>query len=163
MTEVCPGFVAGSRSRLLLHMRGESAQSGPMSFKKEPLAGEEIVLVGIGVSPGIARGPVHLSTDVFEAPELEEIPEDEVDGELIRLNTALETTRRQLETMRDRIASEIGTTDADIFDAHLLMLEDRSVLDGVLSRIRKKPQRAEGAFYGVMSRYVETLKRIGDE
>lgn len=134
-----------------------------MMFKKDAQAGEEIVLVGIGVSPGIARGPVHLSTDVFESPEIEEIAEDEVEGELIRLNTALETTRRQLETMRDRIASEIGTTDADIFDAHLLMLEDRSVLDGVLSRIRKNPQRAEGAFYAVMSRYVETLKRIGDE
>ena len=122
-----------------------------------------MVLVGIGVSPGIARGPVHLATDIFESPKLEEIPEEEVDSELIRLQTGLETTRRQLETMRDRIASEIGTNDADIFDAHLLMLEDRSVLDEVVSRIRQKPQRAEGAFYGVMSRYVETLKKIGDE
>lgn len=134
-----------------------------MMFQKPAQSGEEMVLVGIGVSPGIARGPVHLATDIFESPELEEIPPDEVDSELIRLQTALETTRRQLETMRDRIASEIGTKDADIFDAHLLMLEDRSVLDEVVARIRKKPQRAEGAFYGVMSRYVETLKKIGDE
>ena len=113
--------------------------------------------------PGIARGPVHLPTDIFEIPELEQIPEDAVESELIRLQTALETTRRQLEMMRDRIASEIGTNDADIFDAHLLMLEDRSVLDEVFSRIRKKAQKAEGAFYSVMSRYVETLRRIGDE
>ncbi len=134
-----------------------------MMFEKAAHSGEEMVLVGIGVSPGIARGPVHLATDVFESPECEEIPAEAVEGELIRLQTGLETTRRQLETMRDRIASEIGTNDADIFDAHLLMLEDRSVLDEVVSRIRKNPQRAEGAFYGVMSRYVETLKKIGDE
>ena len=134
-----------------------------MMFEKGAQSGEEMVLVGIGVSPGIARGPVHLTTDVFEIPELEEIPEDAVEREVIRLQTALETTRRQLEMMRDRIASEIGTNDADIFDAHLLMLEDRSVLAEVFSRIRKKAQKAEGAFYGVMSRYVETLRRIGDE
>jgi phosphotransferase system enzyme I (PtsI) len=134
-----------------------------MMFEKGAQSGEEMVLVGIGVSPGIARGPVHLTTDVFEIPELEEIPEDAVEREVIRLETALETTRRQLENMRDRIASEIGTNDADIFDAHLLMLEDRSVLDEVFSRIRKKAQKAEGAFYGVMARYVETLRRIGDE
>ena len=107
-----------------------------MMFEKGAQSGEEMVLVGIGVSPGIARGPVHLTTDVFEIPELEEIPEDAVEREVIRLETALETTRRQLENMRDRIASEIGTNDADIFDAHLLMLEDRSVLDEVFSRIR---------------------------
>ena len=134
-----------------------------MMFEKAAHPGEEIVLVGIGVSPGIARGPVHLSNDIFESPESEAIEEDEVDSEVIRLETALETTRRQIESMRDRIASELGTSDADIFDAHLLMLEDRSVLDQAFSRIRKKLLRAEGAFYGVMSRYVETLKKIGDE
>ena len=134
-----------------------------MMFEEAAHPGEEIVLVGIGVSPGIARGPVHLSNDIFESPESEAIGEDEVDSEVIRLETALETTRRQIESMRDRIASELGTSDADIFDAHLLMLEDRSVLDQAFSRIRKKLLRAEGAFYGVMSRYVETLKKIGDE
>ena len=134
-----------------------------MMFEETAHPGEEIVLVGIGVSPGIARGPVHLSNDIFESPESEAIEEDEVDSEVIRLETALETTRRQIESMRDRIASELGTSDADIFDAHLLMLEDRSVLDQAFFRIRKKLLRAEGAFYGVMSRYVETLKKIGDE
>lgn len=131
--------------------------------KQSGSGGEEIILVGIGVSPGIARAPVHLSLDVFEKPELEEIPEDAVESEIIRLNSALETTRRQLETMRDRIATEIGATDASIFDAHLLMLEDRSVLDKVFNQLKNRPQRAEGAFYGVMSKFVETLKRIGDE
>ena len=132
-------------------------------FQKEAHTGEEMVLVGIGVSPGIARGPVHLSKDIFETPEPEAIGGDEIDREVIRLESALETTRRQIESMRDRIASEIGASDADIFDAHLLMLEDRSVLDQAFDRIRKKHLKAEGAFYGVMSRYVETLKKIGDE
>ncbi len=124
---------------------------------------EEMILVGIGVSPGIARGPVHISTAVFEVPEAEEISPEGVAGERERLRQALDTTRQQLEVMRDRIALEVGTKDADIFDAHLLMLEDRSVLDEVFARLEHPPQKAEGAFYGVMSRYVETLRRIGDE
>jgi phosphoenolpyruvate-protein phosphotransferase (PTS system enzyme I) len=132
-------------------------------FKAMAQPGEEIVLVGIGVSPGIARGPVHLSNDVFEIPEIEAIPPDDIEPEILRLKNALETTRHQIEALRERIASELGSTDADIFDAHLLMLEDRSVLDQAYSRIRKQQQKAEGAFYGVMSHYVETLKKIGDE
>ena len=123
----------------------------------------EIVLVGLGVSPGIARGPVHLSTDVFETPQDESIGEEDVGAELERLSNALNVTRAQLETMRDRIAAEVGTDDAVIFDAHLLMLEDRSVLEEVKTRIRRDHLQAEGAFYGVMRRYIDTLRRIGDE
>lgn len=122
----------------------------------------ELTLCGIGVSPGLAHGPVHLATSVFEAPETGTIDAAAVPAELDRLRAALEATRAQIKAMQDRIDAEVGTEGADILDVHLMMLEDRSLLEEVESRIRNGPQNAEEAFYGVMSAYIETLKRIGD-
>ncbi len=122
----------------------------------------EVVLVGIGVSPGIARGPVCLSTNVFDTPEREPVPAEAVAGELERFHQALEETKVQLRGLRDRVAIEAGSDDAFIFDAHLLMLEDRTLIDQVEHRIRRDPQRAEGAFYAIMKRYMEAMARMDD-
>lgn len=124
---------------------------------------EEIILRGIGVSPGIAIGPVGLGLQVFELPEIEPVEAEEGEREVTRLAETLAVTRKQIEALRDRISAEAGTGEADIFDAHLLMLEDRSLIDEVQKRMRRTPQRAEGAFWSVMSRYIESIRRIDDE
>ncbi|HEX2747031.1 MAG TPA: phosphoenolpyruvate-utilizing N-terminal domain-containing protein, partial [Verrucomicrobiales bacterium] len=123
----------------------------------------EVVLVGIGVSPGIARGPVCLSTNVFDTPQREPVAPEAVPGELKRFHEALKETKEQLAHLRDRVAIEAGTDDAFIFDAHLLMLEDTTLIDQVEHRIQKDPQRAEGAFYGIMTRYMEAMARMDDD
>jgi phosphotransferase system enzyme I (PtsI) len=126
-------------------------------------AAHEVVLRGIGVSPGIATGPACLSTALFYVPELTPLPADSVEDELARFQKALTETKRQLEVLRDRVAKEAGTEDAFIFDAHVLMLEDPALLAEVERRIRKNPQRAEGAFYTVMTRYMEAMERMDDD
>ncbi len=131
--------------------------------EKTRSAKDEVVLVGIGVSPGIARGPVCLSTALFDMPEKEPIPPEEAPAELQRFRDAMEETKRQLARLRDRVAEEAGTDDAFIFDAHLLMLEDPTLLVEVEGRIHRDPQRAEGAFYAVMLRYMEAMSRMDDD
>ena len=124
---------------------------------------DEVVLVGIGVSPGIARGPVCLSMTLFDVPEKEEISPDGVEAELLRFRDAVAETKRQLAHLRDRVAAEAGTDDAFIFDAHVLMLEDPTLLVQVEGRIKRDPQRAEGAFYAVMTRYMDAMSRMDDD
>lgn len=126
-------------------------------------AAGEVVLVGIGVSPGIARGPVCLTTALFDKPEREALTADEVSAELLRFRRGVAETRRQLEELRDRVAVAAGTSDAFIFDAHVLMLEDPALTGGVESLIKREPQRAEGAFWQVMSRYMEAMGRVDDD
>ncbi len=123
----------------------------------------ETVLVGIGVSPGIARGPVCLTTALFDEPEPEPVPAEEATAELLRFRRGVAQTRRQLEELRDRVAAAAGTDDAFIFDAHLLMLEDPALTAGVEALIKREPQRAEGAFWKVMSRYMEAMSRVDDD
>ena len=126
-------------------------------------APQEVVLVGIGVSPGIARGPVCLSTALFDEPERAAVAPEQTEAELARFHAGIAETRRQLEILRDRVAVEAGTDDAFIFDAHLLMLEDPALLDGVDRLLRRDPQRAEGAFWQVMSRYMDAMSRMDND
>lgn len=128
-----------------------------------PSPQNELILHGIGVSPGIARGAVVFGTDVFDEPERETISADEVERELAIFDTSLAVTKGQIEALQAQITEQAGTEHAAIFDAHILMLEDRVLLDEVRNRIRQTPEKAEGAFYGVMCRYIEGLRKIDDE
>lgn len=125
--------------------------------------GEEIVLAGIGVSAGIARGPVCLANTVFDVPVMEPVSAEQAGAELERFLRAVAETRQQITALRNRVERETGTDDAFIFDAHLLMLEDPSLLQQMEMKIKNQPQRAEGAFYAVMQRYMDAMGRVDDE
>lgn len=117
---------------------------------------------GVGVSPGIARGVVQVMRD-----ELEEIIRDKIDpsqigAEIARFEAALVQTRMQILEMQQRIAEAIGTKDAGIFDAHLLVVEDRTLIDEVLRKLETDLVKVEAVFEEVARRYAETLSKIDD-
>lgn len=83
-------------------------------------------LVGLPASPGVAVGAARR----FHAPELE-VPATVghgVDRERAALEEALDATRRDVRAQRSAIAGRAGAYRAAIFDAHLLFLEDESLL-----------------------------------
>ncbi|MEM8955818.1 MAG: phosphoenolpyruvate--protein phosphotransferase, partial [Verrucomicrobiota bacterium] len=123
---------------------------------------EEIRIEGIPVSPGIVRGAVMVTGRIFEAPEAQGLKEDELPHEVERFEAALTATRRQIKAMQARIADSVGSEDASIFDAHLLVLEDRTVLDEVVRLLRERRENIEAVFYDVLNRYIESLRQIDD-
>src|SRR5438067_12520650 len=117
---------------------------------------------GIGVSPGIARGTVFVyRTDDEEAP-VRRITEAEIPNEIARFETALIATRAQILEMQERIAEAIGAKDAGIFDAHLLVVEDRTLIDEVLLKLEADLCNVEFVFHEVAKPYAETLSQIDD-
>src|SRR5438067_778955 len=117
---------------------------------------------GIGVSPGIARGTVFVyRTDEEEAP-VRRITEAEIPNEIARFETALIATRAQILEMQERIAEAIGAKDAGIFDAHLLVVEDRTLIDEVLRTLTREKMNIEHVFQLVANRYTKTLSEIDD-
>src|ERR1039458_1467556 len=54
-----------------------------------------------------------------------ELPEPEIAGEVSRFEQSLVKTRQQLVEVQRRVVASMSAAEADIFDAHLLMLEDR--------------------------------------
>jgi phosphotransferase system enzyme I (PtsI) len=123
---------------------------------------KEIRFEGAGVSPGIARGKVHVVRDEFDEVVRYRIAPSQVPDEIGRFETALIQTRMQILEMQQRIAESIGAKDAAIFDAHLLVVEDRTLIDEVLRKLETDLCNVEWIFQEVATRYAETLNKIDD-
>lgn len=117
---------------------------------------------GVGVSPGIARGTVFVHRPDDEDPPLRRIEESDIPTEIARFEAALIQTRGQIVDMQQRIAESIGAKDASIFDAHLLVVEDRTLIDEVLRTLQRDQVNVEHVFHEVASRYARTLAEIDD-
>jgi phosphotransferase system enzyme I (PtsI) len=103
------------------------------------------LLNGIGVSPGVAVGPaVVLRMDVPEVPH-RLVPPDAVDAEVRRLQDAIGAVHESLERLRTRAFERVGPDEAKIFDAQILMLEDREFLQQVEELILENQLTAERA------------------
>ncbi len=129
-----------------------------------PKSGNEtqIVYEGIPASPGIAIGPIHVIARGFSAPEVYGIPEGEVIRERQRFTEAVEVTKKQLVEIQKRLESLSGDGESGIFEAHVMILEDRALVDRVLEAIDDRLQNAEYAFYAVMQNFLEAMRRIPD-
>src|SRR5438046_3535034 len=128
----------------------------------DPNAGQEIRLEGAGVSPGIARGTVHVVRDDLDDVARYHIEPSQISNEIGRFETALIQTRVQILEMQQKIAESIGAKDAGIFDAHLLVVEDRTLIDEVLRKLEHDLCNVEWFFQEVAAKYVETLSKIDD-
>jgi len=104
------------------------------------------LLKGIGVSPGIAMGPT--VTVRWALPEVPHrvVPRTQVEKEIRRLRAALKDVRGQLSELRARAEDRAGADEARIFDAQMLMLEDKEFIGGVAELIRENHFTAEKAF-----------------
>lgn len=88
---------------------------------------------------------------------------EETGPELERFHVALAVTRRQLEVIQTQVAARIGARDAEIFEAHLLVLEDVVLLEEIRRAITEQRVNAEAAVDGVVNQYASALAAVGDE
>jgi phosphotransferase system enzyme I (PtsI) len=124
---------------------------------------KEIVLKGIAASPGIAMGHAFLlDQQDFIVSERSVLPE-EIQIEIARFEEAVNNTRTEIQSVKEKISAQVGGADAQIFDAHLLVLEDCMLIDEVKKRIRTDSCGAEYAFSQVLKRYIAIFDKIEDE
>ncbi len=123
---------------------------------------QEIQFEGAGVSSGSAFGKIHVVRDDLDDVARYRISPSQVPDEIGRFETALIETRMQILEMQQRIAESIGAKDAAIFDAHLLVVEDRTLIDEVLRKLETDLCNVEWVFQEVATRYAETLNKIDD-
>jgi phosphotransferase system enzyme I (PtsI) len=122
----------------------------------------EIRFQGLGVSPGLARGKVFVLRPEEDSPPEYAIEEKDIASEIARFETALLATRAQILEMQARIAEAIGAKDASIFDAHLLVVEDRTLIDEVLRTLVQDRRNIESIFQRVANRYANLLEQMDD-
>ncbi len=117
---------------------------------------------GLGVSPGLARGRIFVVRPEEDSPPDYAIQEKDLPAEIARFEAALLLTRAQILEMQAKIADAIGAKDASIFDAHLLVVEDRTLIDEVLRTLEPDRRNIEGIFQQVASRYSDLLDQMDD-
>jgi phosphoenolpyruvate-protein phosphotransferase (PTS system enzyme I) len=125
-------------------------------------AGER-VLRGIPVSAGVCRGKILVLGKTSAAVPAHAISEAELPQELQRLEKALIQTRQQILEVQRRVGQAMGAEDAGIFDAHLLVLEDRTLIDEVTRLMSQQKVNVERAFLQVAEKYAATLEAIDDD
>ena len=122
----------------------------------------QILLKGIPAAPGLVIGKAFiLGSENLEVPR-RSIPESKIPVEIVRFEEALIKTRREILDIQKKITKEMGTRHAQIFNAHLLVLEDRSLIEGVISRLKQEKLCIEYVFLQVLKKYIKTFSHIDD-
>ena len=116
---------------------------------------------GTAVSSGVAHAVVHVLKDHFDEPDEEPISADEVESDLARWHAALEVTRVEIEAVQ-QIMDEQGSSEADIFEAHLLILHDNSILKQVEKTVREKLICVDAVYYRLMCKHMDALRGLAD-
>ena len=129
----------------------------------EPLPKGERTFRGIPVSAGVCKGKLLVLDRSRPSIARRTIPEGQVPEEVARLERALVETRHQILAVQRRVSEAMGAEEGSIFDAHLLVLEDRTLIDEVVRLIQRESVNAEYAFHSVAERYAATLGAIEDD
>ncbi len=120
-------------------------------------------LKGVPASRGIVIGPaLVLSGAAGDDGQERRLEPREVEPEIERLLKAVATTRDQLLDLKRRVAMEIGQKHAEIFNAHILFLDDPTFLVETQEQVRKQRTCAEWAVRGYVDRYARMLDAVGD-
>lgn len=102
-------------------------------------------LHGIPVSRGIAIGRAHLLTPAALDVRHYLIPEEQIEAEVARLESAVATVHRQLEAIRSDLPKDAPTELGAFLDVHGLILADPMIAEAPLNLIRKRHYNAEWA------------------
>ncbi|MDZ4198623.1 MAG: phosphoenolpyruvate--protein phosphotransferase [Kiritimatiellia bacterium] len=123
----------------------------------------ERTLQGIGVSPGVARAPAFLLTTEDLRIVERDIGAEDIPREIARLEEALIATRKQLREIQSRVEQALDRSSASIFDAHLLVLDDRAFIEEVVRGLDLKRKNVEFVLHSVAERFAATLAGMEDD
>ncbi|MFC1852786.1 phosphoenolpyruvate--protein phosphotransferase [candidate division CSSED10-310 bacterium] len=121
------------------------------------------MLKGIGVSPGIAIGKAYLFR-----PERANLPKytikkEDIPTERERFNEALHKSEQQLMDIKQQLSERRLADHVHIFDAHMLILHDRSLWKDIFDLMHERLVNLEWALDIVREIYTTIFSQIQDE
>jgi phosphoenolpyruvate-protein phosphotransferase (PTS system enzyme I) len=117
---------------------------------------------GIPAVAGRASGPawvVHARLD--EIPD-RTIPPEEIDAEIARFHLAIAVTRQQILDLVTEVSQRIGPSEAGVFDAHLMVVDDGFLKSCVEKLIRERTACAEVAVHRVTEEFSAKFAAMHD-
>ena len=120
----------------------------------------EIALRGIGVSPGIAIGPVRLSNAA--ALDVSRRAINDPVAELARYDEAADKARETLTALKEQTAEELGDRHAAIFQTHIEMLDDPALRPEIESRVTSEKFNIEFILNDIITSYTKLMEAVDD-
>ncbi|AKC95156.1 phosphoenolpyruvate-protein phosphotransferase [Sneathia vaginalis] len=121
-----------------------------------------IRLTGIGASEGISLGKALIYIE--DKIDLESMKKSSLsaEAELVKLNDGVTKTKSQLLAIRERVREKLGEDKAAIFDAHIELLEDEDLQDGIKERVTKEGMSAAYAINEGVEETCNILSQLDD-
>lgn len=115
----------------------------------------------IGVSEGLA----HAKALVIKEEDLTVVKDTitDVAAEQARVTDAVEKAKKQIEVLREEAEKNIGAAEAEIFDAHLLMIDDPDFIEGMTNLIDEDKVCAEYACFVNCENFQAMFRAMDDE
>ncbi|MCC0784201.1 phosphoenolpyruvate--protein phosphotransferase [Clostridioides sp. ES-S-0108-01] len=116
---------------------------------------------GIGASPGVALGKalvVEHSELVIEKKSI-----DNIEVEIAKLENAVAVSKEELIKVKEKASEELGAEEAEIFEAHLLVLEDPELIGSAIDKIKTESVNAEYALNEIKEMFVSMFESMDNE
>ena len=120
-------------------------------------------LAGISAAPGIAIGNVFLFAPEDPSVPRYEISHMEIDSEMQRFEEAAGRAHLELSELRDHAESEKDRDQADIIDAHILMVKDEEFASQVRAGLDDSLMNVEWVLFQLVQRLLEKLSASSDQ
>ncbi len=118
---------------------------------------------GVGVSPGVAIGPVYVYARHAFIVEHREIALDDLDEEVERFEWAVSKAERELGKILELAREKLGEESAAIFEAQMMMLRDEALYQAVVDCIRLQRCSADYAVMQVMTQHRQRMEASESE
>ena len=117
-------------------------------------------LQGIAASDGIAIAKVYTLTE----PDLSftKISVEDTDNEISRLEKALEVSTKEIELIKETALKNLGEEEAQVFEAHLMVLSDPELVGQVKDAITSQKVNAEHALKEVSDMFISIFAGMED-
>ena len=115
---------------------------------------------GTGVYGAIAIGSASIFKRQDKGVRREKI--DDIEGELKRVEAAKEKAIAQLSEIYDKALAEVGETHAQIFEIHMMMIEDDDYNESIQNIIKMQSVNAEYAVAATSDNFSEMFASMDD-
>lgn len=121
------------------------------------------VIEGIPASPGIAIGIALKYEKLKPKVVKKELKEEEVSGEIKRFLMAIERSKSELRKILTLAMEKLGSKGAEIFEAQILMLDDKTIINKIIERIKEEKLNAEFIIQDEIEKYIKFMQDSGDD
>lgn len=117
-------------------------------------------LQGLSICEGLALGPIKKM--MTEEPQITKTLCADSDAEIQKLHHSVAKAKQQIQKLLEEKKSLLGKDELQIFEAHLMFLEDPEYLDQIVDKIKTRKWSATQSIHETSNEFAQMLAALAD-